>query len=135
MERQNIKLLINANCTKCYIRTYILEERLIKSQRILNKSLVYTMRKLTLTRSRMTNNIYPAFHYRKWMIECNFSKIQKRRFPAKYFECVHKHDSKMQMKNIILMFCFAFYVYTCNVPWLFNLHVNQWSRWPTVRVC
>lgn len=32
---------------------------------ILNQSLVYTMRRLTITRSRMTNNIYPAFHYRK----------------------------------------------------------------------
>lgn len=84
MIRQKFNFLIDKNCTICFVSTFILEERIISKEHILNHSPMYIMRKLTIMRSQMIN-IYPAFHYRKYMIDRNPSKIEKCTFSCKLF--------------------------------------------------
>lgn len=110
MVRQRIHFLIDKNGTICFIITF----RIITSQFILNQSQVYTMRKLTIRRSQMTD-IYQTFQFRKWMIQCYlsviFQELRKVCFPAYNFVCVHKQDCKMQMKKINVLF----WICRCNV--------------------
>lgn len=110
MVRQRIHFLIDKNGTICFIITF----RIITSQFILNQSQVYTMRKLTIRRSQMTD-IYQTFQFRKWMIQCYlsviFQELRKVCFPAYNFVCVHKQDCKMQMKKMNVLF----WICRCNV--------------------
>lgn len=111
MVRQRIHFLIDKNGTICFISTF----RIITSQFILNQSQVYTMRKLTIRRSQMTD-IYQTSQFRIWMIQCYlsviFQELRKVCFPAYNFVCVHKQDCKMQIINK-LMFCFEYVDVMC----------------------
>lgn len=110
MVRQRIHYLIDKNGTICFISTF----SIITSQFILNQSQVYTMRKLTIRRSQMTD-IYQTFQFRKWMIQCYlsviFQELRKVCFPAYNFVYVHKQDCKMQMNKINVLF----WICRCNV--------------------
>lgn len=68
---KKFNFLIDKNCTKCFVITFILEGRIcVSNKRILNQSPMYIKRKMTIMRSQMIN-IYPAFHHRKKMIDCH----------------------------------------------------------------
>lgn len=111
--RQRIHFLIDKSGTICYISTF----RIITSQYILNQSQVYTMRKLTIRRSQMTD-IYQTFQFRKWMIQCYLSVLLHKML----YVCI---NTTVKCKWKQLTFCFEYVDVMCGV---FCQHVNTWGR-------